>query len=331
MKKKLGSNSWLPALIKKTFSTSKLHDSSFSSQPQPPKMSDEKSSIRIIDSAATKIQTAFRGYLAKRALKSLKALVRLQALVRGFYIRRRTQVTLRCLFSLLRIQGRARRRRRFITETALLPLMSAGKIIAACRSKVDQKEDNTKTSEYSRSTTEVLLENYIDRNGEKGKISGRSNRSSGSVSDQPGGGIGSSSPYRPKIEKDLLSFKTEELNRSRAVPPRKHMNCRDSSLRYQSPSSSFKTPTITKPRYQNPSRVQISPPAAPNYMAFTQSAKARAHNRRVCSGLQEGSFLPPIRTRRSSFPLVESDFAESTPSSVGECGRRRREWRGAYE
>ncbi|KAL9254018.1 IQ-DOMAIN 5-like protein [Drosera capensis] len=61
--------------------------------------------------AAIYIQTSFRGFLARRALRALKGLVRLQALVRGHAVRKQAAITLRCMQALVRVQARVRARR----------------------------------------------------------------------------------------------------------------------------------------------------------------------------------------------------------------------------
>lgn len=48
---------------------------------------------------------------ARRALRALKGLVRLQALVRGHTVRRQAAITLRCMQALVRVQARVRARR----------------------------------------------------------------------------------------------------------------------------------------------------------------------------------------------------------------------------
>ncbi|GKC03200.1 IQ-DOMAIN 14-like protein [Tanacetum coccineum] len=62
--------------------------------------------------AATKIQSVYRSHLARRALRALRGLVKFQALVKGFVVRKRVNYTLYNMQTLLRAQMAVRFQRR---------------------------------------------------------------------------------------------------------------------------------------------------------------------------------------------------------------------------
>nr|CAD1838962.1 unnamed protein product [Ananas comosus var. bracteatus] len=61
--------------------------------------------------SATKIQAAYRGYLARRNYRALKGLIRLQGVMRGVSVKRQTMNTMRYMQALVRIQSQIHARR----------------------------------------------------------------------------------------------------------------------------------------------------------------------------------------------------------------------------
>ncbi|KAF3789395.1 IQ-DOMAIN 14 protein [Nymphaea thermarum] len=110
--------------------------------------------------AAVKIQTAFRGFLARRALRALRGLVKLQALVRGHNVRKQANMTLRCMQALVRVQTRARDQRLRLSHdsTESASLLKDG----LWDSRFVLQESSTERKSVSRDGS-CLTDNWDDR------------------------------------------------------------------------------------------------------------------------------------------------------------------------
>lgn len=63
------------------------------------------------EQAARKVQATFRGHRARRAFKTLKGIIRLQAVIRGHLVRRQAVATLLCVWGIVKFQAIARGRK----------------------------------------------------------------------------------------------------------------------------------------------------------------------------------------------------------------------------
>ncbi|XP_021765360.1 protein IQ-DOMAIN 14-like [Chenopodium quinoa] len=106
--------------------------------------------------AAVKIQTLFRGYLARRALKALKGLVKLQAHVRGYLVRKRAAATLHSMQALIRAQAGVR------SQRAKLALNRSSKVPSEFRSRksMDNRFDETRCDQFYSKRLSTSFEPY---------------------------------------------------------------------------------------------------------------------------------------------------------------------------
>ncbi|XP_057460233.1 protein IQ-DOMAIN 31-like isoform X1 [Actinidia eriantha] len=129
-----------------------LHGNRDADTQETPQLDAMKDTERIRqEQAATKTQAAFKGYLARRAFRALKGIIRLQALVRGHLVRRQAVSTLRCMLGIVKLQALARGRNVRCSDIGLQAQKKCIFVTPLQSKLADSAGDNTsvKTSQLS--------------------------------------------------------------------------------------------------------------------------------------------------------------------------------------
>ncbi|KAJ4836465.1 hypothetical protein Tsubulata_028168 [Turnera subulata] len=238
--------------------------------------------------AAVRIQTVFRGYLARKALRALKGLVKLQAHVRGYLVRKQATATLHSMQALIRAQAsvRSQRARNLLKNDTTRMEYRARKSME----RFDETRSDHTASIHSRRLSASLDTTIISSIDECPKIvevdtggcrpKSRSRRTNTSVSDF------GDDPLYQNLSSPLPSSR---------IPPRLSMldcrNFQESDWGLTGEECRFSTAHST-PRFANSgggSNAPVTPAKSvcadnyffrqygnyPNYMANTQSFKAK--------------------------------------------------------
>ncbi|EEF48178.1 protein IQ-domain 26 [Ricinus communis] len=235
--------------------------------------------------AAIKIQTVFRGYLARKALRALKGLVKLQAHFRGYLVRKQATATLHSMQALIRAQATVRSQRaRNLIKTENRFEIRARKSME----RFDETRSEHTASVHSRRLSSSLDATFVNPIDESPKIvevdtggcrpKSRSRRTNTSVSDF------SDDPFYQTLSSPLPS----------RFPPRLSMldtrNFQDSDWGLTGDECRFSTAQST-PRFGGSNNPPLTPAKSvcednffrqygncPNYMANTKSFKAKVRS-----------------------------------------------------
>ncbi|XP_062206819.1 protein IQ-domain 26-like [Phragmites australis] len=262
-------------------------------QVRPRRRGGEEDARAREEKAAVLIQKTFRGYLARKALRALRSLVKLQALVRGYLVRKQAAMTLHRLQALMRLQAdsiavKASYRKSMEQEErnfAQEPRVRTPTTPAHRRSLSDSTDSNYERSprivdmdtchRHSRSSRMIVP--YVPGHSSEHRLAAP---------------MPSCSPLPGKLQPARLSFRRSSHERER--DPRGSKTAQNTprfaSYEYDSPAKSVEYGgLVTTPRRASHRDALVSP----RYMAGTASSAARTR----CSAPRTS--LTRAGTRRS--------------------------------
>ncbi|WJX49729.1 Protein of unknown function (DUF4005) [Trifolium repens] len=304
----------------------------------------------IQEFAAIKIQTAFRGYLAKKALRALKGIVKLQAIIRGRAVRRQAMSTLKSLQSIVSIQSKICARRLQMVEGRWEDCVededmhySKDKIIRMDSNSERKWDDSTLLKEEVDASCMIKKEAIIKRERIK-EYTFNHRRSAESERSKVNG------RWRYWLEQwvDTQLSKSKELedldsvfssnSRTGEEFGTRQLKLRNTTTQrqYQNPLEGLESPILLS-RKSFPHKRQCSiedqsfssSPATPAYMAATESAKAKARStsspkaRSWNYDMNSDSYLSPCKKKLSIVSSVNSDVLNGRMGKLSGSNQQR--------
>ncbi|XP_022722932.1 protein IQ-DOMAIN 14-like [Durio zibethinus] len=252
------------------------------------------------EAAAIKIQSVFRSYLARKALNALKGLVKLQALIRGQLVRKQATATLRCMQALIIAQARARAQRIRMVEDS----KPANQRQSPHRTSTPDHRIRHAYHEIDRGMEEHIKIVEMDPGDSRGSLKSRTNYS-----------------HHPQTEREVeRRFSTHcSSNRADSKQDNYQVSPAPSALTDMSPRacsshfedyyfgiaqsipqyySAISTPDPSKLPFAFPS-VSYDYPLFPNYMANTESSRAKVRSHSAPKSRPDSFERQPSRRRAS--------------------------------
>lgn len=270
--------------------------------------------------AAIKIQSAFRAFLARRTLRTLKGLARLQALAQGRVGQRQTTATMRCMQALVRAQAavRGRRTTRLFEDTD-----TAGAAMLL--------HPTWERWEHRRSPV-VSEKGEQDHNDQSGQQDPEWDHSMQTIEQIRARELSKQEAAVKRERSMAYAFSHQQLNMSNqysnkasTTPPQlgwnwleRWMAARPWENRRPSPAKEAATPTVSSLLQRQPSPLRRgSAPATPGPPSFRQSRTPRTASpaRRAAAVTPILSSFSAPATRLTSVPLSASSRAHSLANS----------------
>ncbi|TVU36716.1 hypothetical protein EJB05_18661 [Eragrostis curvula] len=283
--------------------------------------------------AAIKIQTAFRGYLARRALRALRGLVRLKSLVDGNAVKRQTAHTWHCTQTMTRVQTQIYSRRVKMDEEKQA-------LQRQLQLKQQRELEKMKWRNSGRTVTPTFtdpgnpnwgwswMERWMTARPWESKVTPDKDTKDRALAKNP-----STSAVRTAVPRAISIQRPATPNKSSRPPSRQSPSTPPS----KGPSTSGKNRpasprgswlykeddlrSITSIRSERPRRLSIggasvrddasltSTPPLPSYMQSTESARAKSRYRSLLADKLEVSDRAPlvhsVVKKRLSFPVVD--------------------------